>query len=192
MSPDPAPVLPYSDVITQRGVTVTRDGDTLRIRIPPRPLFPIRSASFAIGLVVFALSCVGVLVKAWTVHPINALWMLLIECFTVGGCVVLYRRHMRSPSSGTVFELTDQTLTISADRPPAGTMKGEGQHWDTTRPAAAITEVRYNPYDHSLLIRAPGHNLLTGLLHNEDRRVIDHVAEALTAELATTLPKLTP
>jgi hypothetical protein len=184
MSPDPAPVpLTYGDIVTQRGVTVTRDGATLRIRVPPRPLFPLRSASFAIGLTVFALSSVVVVVQAWLVRPLNGLLMLSLECLTVAGSVLLYRHHMRSPASGTIFELTDQTLTISANQSPAGTpQRGDGR-WTATRPAPAITEIRHNPYDHSLLLRAPGHELLTGLLHKEDPRVIDHVASTLRAEL---------
>jgi hypothetical protein len=192
-NPSPAPLIPYSDTVTARGVTVTRDADTLRIRVPPKPLATFVSAHaatftfVAFGLAGPPLGCIKAGQYAF------AILALLGEGAATALAAYLDHLHTRSPKSGTLFELTSTDLTLSADSPPDAHMAADDQRrWSTTRPRHAITEIRYNPYDRALLIRAPGHNLLTGLLRNEDRRVIEYVAETLTAELATTPPRLTP
>lgn len=184
-------VLGYGDIAVQRGVTVTRDGASLRIRVPPPRLWALRNIKLVWLFV--AIQTIPIPVGQFYKGNYGAgLAIAVIEVVVIAFLAARFTAHRRSNSSGTIFELTADTLHLSADKPPPGLLMTEGEScWTTTRPRRAITEVRYNPYDRALLIRAAGHNLLLGLLQNEDRRVIEYVAETLTAELATAAPKLT-
>lgn len=182
-SPHPSPpddlplatrVVPYADRVTLRGITVDRDGGTLRVRIPPTTWLAgdrvtVGRAAAVVGFcsVIAVFAAFGGVVLAGIAFVGSFVFFATIMFF-----VIMRARHM---APGTEVELTPDVLKV--------VVHDADGNLEVVRHRSAITELRYNPYDGGLLVRAPGQELVTNLLAQEDRRIVEWLADTLNAEL---------
>lgn len=170
------PLLQYGDAVTGTGVTLEATPGGLTIRIPPRRLKGERAVAVVVAVGIAAMTLLAVLFLAMRQGSRGAVVAGFGAIGVLGATVGFLLRRPARWGLESVVELTATELRLTMH-------EGESGPFTVVRPRGAITEVRYNPYEKAMLVRAPGYELLPMLLINEDRRVIEWVAEQLRAAI---------
>jgi hypothetical protein len=172
-----AVLLQYGDEVTRRGVTLDRQGDGVCIRVPARAAQRVGWMLGVVVGVVLVVTQVGLFaLNVWRQATVMAFLFLVAMCGVAVGFWVPHLRRQVTGGPDTVIEVNGRELRLIVPIQ-------EGGQVVFVRPRTDVTEVRYNPYEGALLVRAPGHELLPTLLQGEDERVIRWVAEQVRAEL---------
>lgn len=174
--------LAYADVVTARGVTLDRDGDTLRIRLPVaagcRWLWTAAALIFGVVTLAILLALSLTLYTDGPASVVSSAPCTLIPTAVLVALTAYALAAARIAFAGHEIRLTPAALTIR-------TVDNIG-HRRLFRPRAAVVDVRLHSEDRSLLIYANDYGLMYGILRGQDPRVIEWIAGTLSAELDLT------
>jgi len=166
------PVLPYADLPARWGVAIIRDGDRLRVIVPP--LGSWRQLSKAIFISSAILAFFGSLfaymaIEQRSLEPVPDMIFCALVVFILMA-VAFYRLHRR-----VILDLTAPELVVRTIVP---LLSPTARRW----PRADVTEIKRNPSSGKLLIRIRGQDFVEFYL-GRDEEMTEHIGEVLREEL---------